>query len=68
MENRRYNSGRHSGYHYERVMNQGKRKSITEENSYPQKMDDDLIIEDNTIYEIDRECFERSKKQKRKRD
>ncbi len=30
--------------------------------------DDDLIIEDNTIYEIDRECFERLKRQRRKKD
>ena len=27
----------------------------------------DLIIEENTIYEIDRECFERLKKQRRKK-
>ena len=29
--------------------------------------DEDLIIEENTIYEIDRDCFERLKRQKKKR-
>ncbi len=28
--------------------------------------DDDLIIEENTVYEIDRECYERLKKQKKR--
>lgn len=28
--------------------------------------DADLIIDENTIYEIDRECFERMKRQKRR--
>ncbi|NLK75409.1 MAG: hypothetical protein GX288_09000 [Clostridiales bacterium] len=28
------------------------------------KNDEDLIIEDNTVYEIDRECYERLMKQK----
>ncbi|MBB2182581.1 hypothetical protein H0486_06805 [Lachnospiraceae bacterium MD1] len=29
--------------------------------------DSDLVIEDNTVYEIDRECYERLKRQKRYR-
>ncbi len=29
------------------------------------KTDRDLIIEDNTVYEIDRECYERMKRQKK---
>lgn len=28
---------------------------------------EDLIIEENTVYEIDRECYERMKRQKRKK-
>lgn len=28
---------------------------------------EDLIIEENTIYEIDRECYERMKRQKKKK-
>lgn len=31
------------------------------------KEDSDLIIEENTVYEIDRECFERLKKQKKRK-
>ncbi|MDF2539324.1 MAG: hypothetical protein K0S76_2345 [Herbinix sp.] len=31
-----------------------------------QGKDKDLIIEDNTIYEIDRECYERLKSKRRK--
>ena len=30
--------------------------------------DDDLIIEDNTIYEVDRECYERLKRQRKRRE
>lgn len=32
-----------------------------------QKDDTDLIIEDNTVYEIDRECYERLKRQRRRK-
>ncbi len=28
--------------------------------------DEDLIIEENTVYEIDRECYERLKKQRKR--
>ncbi len=31
------------------------------------KRDEDLIIEENTIYEIDRDCFDRLKKQKKRK-
>jgi hypothetical protein len=31
------------------------------------KRDEDLIIEDNTVYEIDRECYERLKGRKRRK-
>jgi hypothetical protein len=32
-----------------------------------QKDDRDLIVEDNTIYEIDRECYERLKRQRKRK-
>lgn len=32
----------------------------------PNKRDEDLIIEENTIYEIDRECVERLKRSRRR--
>ena len=35
--------------------------------SRKQKNDEDLIIEENTVYEIDRECYERLKRQKKRK-
>lgn len=36
--------------------------------SMKKKRDDtDLIIEDNTVYEIDRECYERLRKQRKRK-
>jgi hypothetical protein len=65
MENNQY-SGTPSGFQYgkrsnQRRINTGSRQSI---NNTRTNNDDDLIIEENTIYEIDRECYERMKKQK----
>lgn len=54
QKNSNYNSEKDNSY----SKDQGKR---------PRDRDDDLIIEDNTIYEIDRECYERLKKQKKRR-
>ncbi|MDD4113949.1 MAG: hypothetical protein PHC56_13100 [Herbinix sp.] len=34
--------------------------------SFGNKRDDDLIIEENTIYEIDRSCVERLKRNRRR--
>lgn len=34
--------------------------------NYGRKGDEDLIIEENTIYEIDRECMERLKRNKKR--
>ena len=31
------------------------------------KGDEDLIIEENTVYEIDRECYERLKRQRKRK-
>ena len=31
------------------------------------KEDEDLIIEENTVYEIDRECYERLKRQRKRK-
>ncbi len=65
MDNNRQHSGIPSGFQYAkrnnpRQINTGTRQNInnTRDN------DDDLIIEENTVYEIDRECYERMKKQK----
>lgn len=55
-----------NGNHY------GKRdavkESLSEEKaSIARKRDEDLIIEENTIYEIDRDCYDRLKKQRKRR-
>lgn len=36
-------------------------------NNGRRKEDRDLIIEENTVYEIDRECYERLKKQRKRK-
>jgi len=41
---------------------------VGQESNKQREKDVDLIIEENTIYEIDRECYERLKKQKRRRE
>ncbi len=68
MNWQKYPTGRPSGSQYE------KHKTATNENynvhntlNSGKEMEDDLIIEENTVYEIDRECFERLKRQKKKR-
>jgi hypothetical protein len=57
-----------NGFPY--VKKDGTTKDRTDSNgkaSIERKRDEDLIIEENTIYEIDRDCFDRLKKQKKKR-
>lgn len=60
-------SGTLSGFQYGsgNIPNQGKNETNLVFNK--RKEDDDLIIEENTVYEIDRECYERLKRQKRRR-
>ena len=60
--------GKPSGSQYEQRItpsndNKGNYKAMI--NS--KEVEDDLIIEDNTVYEIDRECYERLKRQRKKR-
>jgi hypothetical protein len=68
MNRQMYPPGKPSGSQY------GKQKITTNENNdiyssfnTDKGMEDDLIIEENTVYEIDRECFERLKRQRKKR-
>lgn len=67
--NGKYNpSGKPSGFQYEKPMTPYKEnKSLYNTNNNGYDLGDDLIIEDNTVYEIDRECFERLKRQRKKR-
>lgn len=64
-----YHSGRPSGFQYDNrnVFNKGKVNPYVS-NSNRKGKDEDLIIEENTVYEIDRECYERLKRQKKRRD
>lgn len=63
MGNRQYNSGSPSGY----------RKDFTKSSvdygvsDERRKDDSDLIIEGNAVYEIDRECYERLKRQRKRK-
>ncbi|HWT74609.1 MAG TPA: hypothetical protein VN258_07800 [Mobilitalea sp.] len=62
-----YSSGNHSGFQYDRSNNANLGKTETNPGNKKPKADEDLIIEDNTVYEIDRECYERLKKQRRRK-
>ncbi|MDD3173863.1 MAG: hypothetical protein PHF63_09410 [Herbinix sp.] len=62
-------SGRNSGFQYENRYDSVQGKFKANEADIKQKgKDDDLIFEDNTVYEIDRECYERFKRQKRRKE
>lgn len=68
MGNMFYRSGAPSGFQYDK-QNIVKRED-TDMRTPTRKLsdrDDDLIIDDNTVYEIDRECYERLNRQKKKR-
>ncbi|MDF2944024.1 MAG: hypothetical protein K0S01_2882 [Herbinix sp.] len=63
-----YLSGKPSGFQYEKQNDfvQGNPNS-NEINRKQKELDRDLIIEENTVYEIDRECYERLKRQKKRK-
>jgi hypothetical protein len=64
-----YLSGKPSGSQFERLNAPSNGKSNENVAKIGRKeKDDDLVIEDNTIYEIDRECYDRLKRQKRRKD
>jgi hypothetical protein len=63
-----YRSGKPSGFQYEKQGEQAKGNTNSNEiNQKLREIDEDLIIEENTIYEIDRECYERLKRQKKRK-
>jgi len=68
MSDQFYRSGNPSGFQYEKQSN-----SVSENNDQSEvsknrrERDEDLIIEENTVYEIDRECYERLKRQKKRK-
>lgn len=61
-----YTTGSPSGYQYDNNQNGTKQGNVDAANIGKKYQEDgDLIIEDNTVYEIDRECYERLKRQRR---
>lgn len=65
MAERYYRSGKLSGFQFDiRNDPSANKPSAGEKDEY--NKDVDLVIEENTVYEIDRECYERLKKQRKK--
>ncbi len=54
-------------FQYEKQFSQVKSKNDSDDTLKKQKDDSDLIIEENTIYEVDRECYERLKRQRKRK-
>jgi hypothetical protein len=68
MNRQKYPSGSPSGSQYEKQKKPSDGKAVFDNPIINNiETEDDLIIEDNTVYEIDRECFERLKRQRKKR-
>jgi hypothetical protein len=62
-----YRSGESSGFKYvNRNYSSNDRNKVNDTEKKAQNKDKDLIIEENTVYEIDRDCYERLKSKKRK--
>lgn len=66
MRNDFYQPGDNSGFQYDKYSNTSRDKNLQAYLAKGKGRDEDLIIEENTIYEIDRECYERLKKKKKK--
>ena len=54
------------GFSYGRENDKNETNSSIRSNRFEQIKDEDLIIEENTIYEIDRECYERLRRKRKK--
>lgn len=66
MDNQFYRPSNNNGFQYSTNVSRNQ-MNIKQDSQTSNKRDEDLIIEDNTIYEIDRECYERTRKQKKRR-
>ena len=65
MGNKMYRSNKYNGFIYDkRIHERNKPKDGLGQRRHQRKSEDDLIIEENTVYEIDRECYERLMRQK----
>lgn len=61
-------SGTLSGFQYQNRNTTNQGKSLNDADKNRSKVDEDLIIEENTVYEIDRECYERLKRQRKRKN
>lgn len=64
-----YNSsGKPSGFQYEKSDSFAYEEKVVQRDlTESGNRDEDLVIEENTIYEIDRNCYERLKRQKKRK-
>ena len=67
MDSRYYHSGKQTGFQYGKPMEPAQSRRMTQEKEIQRSTsDEDLIIEDNTVYEIDRECYNRLRRKRKK--
>lgn len=68
MDSQFYRPGDNNGYQYSKNQDDSNLAGIKKDKDLnSRKRDEDLVIEDNTIYEIDRDCFERLKSKKKRK-
>lgn len=62
-----FSPGKPSGFQYDK-QNKAEQGYTDAKNGMAKnsKSDEDLIIEDNTVYEVDRDCYERLKRQRKR--
>jgi hypothetical protein len=65
MGEQQHHSGGPSGFQYDNVNRTQQGKNELNNENKRSKEDKDLVIEENTVYEIDRECYERLRRQKK---
>jgi hypothetical protein len=63
-----YRSGTPSGFQYGTNNIPRDKIDTNDIDSSRKNKDEDLIIEENTVYEIDRECYERLRRQRRRKE
>lgn len=68
MDNQYYRQGDKNGFQYLKNQNNLKESGINKDKAIDsRKRDEDLVIEENTVYEIDRDCYERLKSKKKRK-
>jgi hypothetical protein len=62
----RFGKSTAAGFENRNDLTRDKSGSSNNSSRNPKGSDEDLVIEENTVYEIDRECYERLKKQRKR--